>query len=413
MAGSLVTRKRTKVKTGCITCRIRKVKCDENKPSCKRCVDTGRTCDGYESPFRLFTCQPETNAHAGGSASSKPIRPTLDEITPQDIYLLNRYFSTKTMFDVQLGCSEEAQQCLQASLTDSTIRHALSSLRALREHLDTAGHVPTSVAQQNPSYDYGLQQYCMALGGLASNLSSPGSHGLKSALRCCQIFISIEQLRGNYAAMTRHILQGFRIMESYRARPYLVTAKELAPAHHEQLPFVDVFLIKLFIAPCKFADPPATVDTSGTTMPVSLISPNRQPVESRDSRTLAPDMRTELTKIATSTLAFLSKVSHLESADNALRLLPEKASLLDSLESWRLNLELAQTEIRPPGVELLSVSFMRFFHQILKVVLLGALDSSPDLYVELRTENDRLQGIASDLTENMKAYRKWSRIRSG
>lgn len=36
-----------KVKSGCITCKIRKIKCDEEKPSCRRCTSTGRTCDGY------------------------------------------------------------------------------------------------------------------------------------------------------------------------------------------------------------------------------------------------------------------------------------------------------------------------------------------------------------------------------
>ena len=36
-----------KVKTGCLTCKIRKKKCDEAKPFCQRCVDTGRKCDGY------------------------------------------------------------------------------------------------------------------------------------------------------------------------------------------------------------------------------------------------------------------------------------------------------------------------------------------------------------------------------
>ncbi|KAM0197235.1 hypothetical protein ACHAPI_005088 [Fusarium lateritium] len=36
-----------KVKTGCLTCRVRRVKCDEGKPSCHRCTSTGRKCDGY------------------------------------------------------------------------------------------------------------------------------------------------------------------------------------------------------------------------------------------------------------------------------------------------------------------------------------------------------------------------------
>ncbi|KAK9370758.1 hypothetical protein V1509DRAFT_616750 [Lipomyces kononenkoae] len=423
MAGSLVARKRniqcrTKTKTGCATCRIRKVKCDENKPFCQKCVDTGRTCDGYESLFRVFTSQSINNAHAGGinsSAGLQPIRPTLTEITPQDIDLLNRYFSTKTMFDVKLGCDEEARQVLQASLTDPPLRHAVSSLRALREHLETSGDVVASVAQQTPSYgyDYGLQQYCMALRSLASNLSSPGSNGLKSALLCCQIFISIEQVRGNYTAMAQHMIQGLSIMHEYRARPNFVDANKLVPAHHDRLPLLDVFIIKLFAAPCKFADSPATADIGGTTESVCLMSPHQQTVESRNLRTIAPDMRTELTRIAASTLEFLGKVSHVESAGNALRLLFEKASLLDSLESWLIDLELVYTDIRPPGPELISVSFLRLFHQILKIVLLGALDSSPNFFAELRTENDRLQGVASGVEERVKAYRMCSGTRSG
>jgi hypothetical protein len=393
--------------------RIRKVKCDENKPFCQKCVDTGRTCDGYESPFRILTSQPINNAHATrikSGAGLHSIRPTLTHIAPQDIDLLNRYFSTKTMFDVKLGCVEEARQVLQASLTDPAIRHAVSSLRALREDLETSGDVPASVTQQTPSYDYGLQQYCMALGGLASNLSSPNSNRLKSALLCCQIFISIEQVRGNYAVMAQHIIQGLRIMHEYRARPNIVAASKLVPAHHDQLPFLDVFIIKLFAAPCKFADPPATTDISGTT---ASVCPHQQPVESRDLRTIAPDMRTELTRIAASILEFLGKVSQVKSAGNARPLLSEKTSLLESLESWLIDLELVHTNIRPPGPEPISVSFLRLFHQTLKIVLLGALDSSPDLHAKLRAENDRLRGVASNVDERLKVYETCSGTRSG
>lgn len=42
-----VQRKRgkfTRSKTGCLTCRTKKVKCDEEKPDCKRCRDTQRKC---------------------------------------------------------------------------------------------------------------------------------------------------------------------------------------------------------------------------------------------------------------------------------------------------------------------------------------------------------------------------------
>ncbi|TGO78274.1 hypothetical protein BELL_0072g00150 [Botrytis elliptica] len=36
-----------KVKTGCLTCKSRRVKCDEAKPGCMRCVRFGHKCEGY------------------------------------------------------------------------------------------------------------------------------------------------------------------------------------------------------------------------------------------------------------------------------------------------------------------------------------------------------------------------------
>lgn len=38
-------------RTGCITCRVRHVKCGEEKPQCRRCKATGWKCDGYSDAF--------------------------------------------------------------------------------------------------------------------------------------------------------------------------------------------------------------------------------------------------------------------------------------------------------------------------------------------------------------------------
>jgi len=364
MAGRLVDRKRhsvqhslrrTKVKTGCKTCRIRKIKCDEGKPSCQKCVTTGRACDGYEAPFRFFTASQPDNT----------------QTISQDVDFLNRCFSTKTVFDgVNIDCNEEAKQVLQASLTEPSIRYAVAALRALREDFETSG------LQQTPRYESGLQQYGMALEALASNLSSPSPTALKSTLLCCQVLISIEQARGDFAAMGQHIIQGLGIMRENRENPYFA-----------------VFVIKMFATPCKFAERPAPDNTNEATASCPF-------------RRIAPDKRTELTGIALSALEFLGRISRAESGGDAHRqLLSEKASLMDSLESWLIDLNIVHVkETRSPGPEPLSASFMRFFHQTLKIVLLGALDSSPDPQAKLSAENDRLRCIATDVGERVKSY---------
>ena len=201
-----------KTKTGCATCRlvealmvegyadfvrIRKIKCDEAKPFCQKCVKTGRTCDGYESVFRSFV-----NPTSRSDARSR-VSPESTTTATLDATSLNRYFSTKTIFNVDVSCTQEAEQVIQASLTDPSIRHALLCLRTVREDLETVN----GPEQQTLSYNYGLQQYSKALSGLASNLSSPSPETLKSALLCCQVLISVEQVRGNFSAMGMHIVK--------------------------------------------------------------------------------------------------------------------------------------------------------------------------------------------------------------
>ncbi|KAJ3474339.1 hypothetical protein NLG97_g9891 [Lecanicillium saksenae] len=46
-----------KVKTGCMTCRRRRIKCDEGKPACQKCAGTGRDCEYPRNNFRFASNQ--------------------------------------------------------------------------------------------------------------------------------------------------------------------------------------------------------------------------------------------------------------------------------------------------------------------------------------------------------------------
>ncbi|KAH8698609.1 hypothetical protein BGW36DRAFT_426307 [Talaromyces proteolyticus] len=48
----------TRVRTGCYTCRRRKVKCDEAKPACRACGQLGLRCEGYAPRYKF--CDPQT-----------------------------------------------------------------------------------------------------------------------------------------------------------------------------------------------------------------------------------------------------------------------------------------------------------------------------------------------------------------
>ncbi|ROT38628.1 hypothetical protein SODALDRAFT_276984 [Sodiomyces alkalinus F11] len=58
-----VARKRTK--TGCLTCRKRRIKCDESKPICNNCTKSKRHCEGYNQ--RVIFKDPIGAFHAGNN----------------------------------------------------------------------------------------------------------------------------------------------------------------------------------------------------------------------------------------------------------------------------------------------------------------------------------------------------------
>lgn len=53
-------------------CRIRRIKCDEEKPFCRRCVSTGRKCDGYNSHQLRFPSQTVSSVVAPVSIPRSP-----------------------------------------------------------------------------------------------------------------------------------------------------------------------------------------------------------------------------------------------------------------------------------------------------------------------------------------------------
>ena len=190
--------------------RIRRVKCDESKPACHKCISTGRICDGYESPFRPFA---HTNdAWIGGLKPLQIGRPISTMTAPLGTELLNRYFSTKTIFNVTLDCSEEANSILLACLSCPPVWLAILSLKALRENFEMCDEPFSATVQRTQRYSHGVQQYNKALAGLMSIMSASNPRALISALLCCLIFISIEQVQGHYSEMIKHVIQGLSIM---------------------------------------------------------------------------------------------------------------------------------------------------------------------------------------------------------
>ncbi|CAG9955425.1 unnamed protein product [Clonostachys rosea f. rosea IK726] len=71
-AGKPQRARKSKVRTGCITCKARHVKCDENKPTCKRCASSKIQCRGYADINSRKKSRPTTTRI---STTLVPLRP--------------------------------------------------------------------------------------------------------------------------------------------------------------------------------------------------------------------------------------------------------------------------------------------------------------------------------------------------
>src|SRR5271169_594055 len=97
--GSSKKKRITRVRTGCQTCRNRRVKCGEERPECHNCLRTNHACPGYppKHPIPSRTKDPVTSpVHSAGTDLVRQSR--LPSRTESSL----SWSSTPTFFDLRL-----------------------------------------------------------------------------------------------------------------------------------------------------------------------------------------------------------------------------------------------------------------------------------------------------------------------
>ncbi|KAG4437206.1 hypothetical protein IFR05_007295, partial [Cadophora sp. M221] len=100
----------TKSRSGCRTCKIRHVKCDEAHPSCTRCSMTGRVCLGYQNQTQFIantTSSATAPSYSSNSNTKIPqmnVRPPRSEPTNRTLdYFLTHASLALTGFNHRSG----------------------------------------------------------------------------------------------------------------------------------------------------------------------------------------------------------------------------------------------------------------------------------------------------------------------
>ncbi|MCJ1478076.1 hypothetical protein MMC13_006751 [Lambiella insularis] len=211
-----------KVRTGCMTCKIRHVKCDEQKPSCVKCIRTGRVCDGYS---RFFT------AHSDWEQKRQVI--PYVKITPLqnlDVRLPGSdkerrsfdFFRVQTLAELEISLHTPTwnRLILQLSHNNPIVRHAAVALGAIGERFFIHDVSTPHNQEANACHDYGLLHYQKALGSLREHICRKGEDTISLILISCFLFICFEFMQGNEAGVLAHLQSGLNIVRGLEAKTY-------------------------------------------------------------------------------------------------------------------------------------------------------------------------------------------------
>ena len=107
---------------------IRRVKCDELKPSCRRCTSTGQRCDGYKPNDNTSSDKAETTDTLRAALTVDVSCDALERRTfaffcARTVPCLSGYFSDSVW----------GKLMLQVSHTEPSVRFAINALGALHE----------------------------------------------------------------------------------------------------------------------------------------------------------------------------------------------------------------------------------------------------------------------------------------
>ncbi|SPO07201.1 uncharacterized protein DNG_09895 [Cephalotrichum gorgonifer] len=194
----------TKVKTGCTTCRIRRVKCDETRPACTRCVSTGRRCDGYTSLPALVR-QPDHSA--------SPFRSSWDE---RRMFF---FFRTETALQVAGPFDQSfwTVDLLKATQVHPAIWHASVAVAAMykRYTIPSSAH---STTLRKDLYNFALTQYNASISGLVDVASreNPGPGDKDVILATSILYTGLCSLRGDPREAFLHMRNGLKLFRQWK-----------------------------------------------------------------------------------------------------------------------------------------------------------------------------------------------------
>ncbi|KAF4450460.1 hypothetical protein F53441_6459 [Fusarium austroafricanum] len=230
----------SKVRTGCITCKKRHVKCDEAKPHCRNCMRNHRKCEGYAIPekkrkhaFEIQWDSKQVTRAAPPAAQLHLVHDSIDFRDAHSILYFEEFVQVVQSPWIAAGFNSDlwAVTLPQVARTNDIVRHAAIGIGALskwftkfnHESLASIQFAETEAAQQDADYLNAVAHYCHAL-KLQSQQAS-----IQDAVFLSVLFLCFETLRGNRKAALDHLNHGLAMLLALLTDPESRLMASVAP----------------------------------------------------------------------------------------------------------------------------------------------------------------------------------------
>ena len=240
----------SKSRKGCVTCKVRRIKCDETRPLCRNCTVTGRRCEGPSAEAFSFIQTPVHQSSATPSSDGpQQWDPERISVTTPDLrsptrpqYLLPSVqaggrerrafdFFVYRIAPVFSGCLDTQfwrETIPQLCQTQPSVWHAVNAISCLFEHPQwdevPAIDVLSRPDINSPPYQDALQSYNKAISEVKA-LPKEDVSTIPLALVSCVLFICIEFLQDdniralNLLRMGNDLWKGQEIRRRHGSKP--------------------------------------------------------------------------------------------------------------------------------------------------------------------------------------------------
>ncbi|PLB53347.1 hypothetical protein P170DRAFT_507995 [Aspergillus steynii IBT 23096] len=188
-----------KVRTGCLTCRMRHKKCDERRPTCHRCQADKVVCDGYPHVPAQSTPYSVPSTYIGASLDD-PIYRSASEAQ------FFHHFRTCTCAELAEAPGDRifwTHFALPLAHSNDAVAKSIAAVGAVHRRFITRELEGTS-----PLDRAALRLYNDAISSITTNNSLTP----ESIMVCCLLFICYESMTGRYAESIRHLKAGLKLL---------------------------------------------------------------------------------------------------------------------------------------------------------------------------------------------------------